>query len=184
MLLYFSRFGWTQTRTLKFRGRKNTHSQLSQAKTWNPLQRGFTGSQHAIQNLPFCSLQSSFLPKSRSGVWLRDGPCWPEAAVGLCLRLPLTPWSCIALFCTVHWKLCTLSSMENKGLWEVMQSPVEFSVLLIQLVNHSDCLLNLTSIVLFIRSFRQQMGVIICVPGCHANTGHVDIPSKQYGFKD
>lgn len=141
MLLYFSRFGWTQTRTLKFRGRKNTHAQLSQAKTWNPLQRGFTCSQHAIQNLPFCSLQSSFLPKSRSGVWLRDGPCWPEAAVGLCLRLPLTPWSCIALFCTVHWKLCTLSSMENKGLWEVMQSPVEFSVLLIQLVNHSACLI-------------------------------------------
>lgn len=74
--------------------------------------------------------------------------------------------------------------MENKGLWEVMESLMDFSVLLIRLVNHSDCLLNLTFIVLFILSFRQRMGVIICVPGCHANTGHVYILSKQYGFKD
>lgn len=62
--------------------------------------------------------------------------------------------------------------MENKSLWEVMESLVDFSVLLIQLVNHSDYLLNLTFIVLFILSFRQWMGVINCVPGCHANTEH------------
>lgn len=61
---------------------------------------------------------------------------------------------------------------------------MDFCVLLIQLVNHSDCLLNLTFIVLFILSFRQRMGVIICVPGCPANTGHVDLPSKQCGFKN
>lgn len=114
-LLYFARFGWSQTRVLKFRGKKNTNALLSQSRTWNSWQRDCTCSQHAIQNLRFCSLQSSFLSESRSGVWLRDGCYWPGAALGLCLRLPLTPWSYIALFCTVHWKLCTLSSMENKG---------------------------------------------------------------------
>ena len=61
--------------------------------------------------------------------------------------------------------------MENKSLWEVMESLMDFSVLLIRLLNHSDYLLKLTFIVPFILSFRQGMDVI-CVPGCHVNGGH------------
>lgn len=62
--------------------------------------------------------------------------------------------------------------MVNKSLWEVTESLMDFSVLLIRLVNHADYLLNLTFIVPFILSFRQGMDVVICVPGCHANGGH------------
>lgn len=62
--------------------------------------------------------------------------------------------------------------MENKSLREVTESLMDFSVLLIWLVNHSAYLPKLPFIVPFILSFGQGMGVILCVTGCRANSGY------------
>lgn len=108
-LLYFARFGWTQTRVLKFRGRKNTREQLIQARTWNPWQGGFTCSQHAIQ-------KSSFLqPPILLSVWKQKWSVtegWALLTRGRRRVMPQTAPPSMNLYCIVLH--CLLEMMHSQ----------------------------------------------------------------------
>lgn len=136
----------------------------------------FTCKQHTTQTPSSCSPPSFFQPPSRRKHWkqcVTEG--WSLLTVGSSGIVPQTAPHSTMLVCIVSYCLLEIMHSQLHGKQKLVgghREPHGFSVLIIWLVNHSDCLLKHAFIVPFIPSFRQGMDVISCVPGCHANGGH------------
>lgn len=167
--------GWTQLRGLKFIGRRNTHARSSQARNCNLLSLvGVFHLQPAHNPNSFFLQPAIPLLTSKQKKTLKAGCDWGMVPTDCGQQgvMPQTAPHSTMLVCIVSRCLLEIMHSQLHGKQKPMERLMDFSVLLIRLVNHSDYLFKLSFIVPFILSLRQEMDVIVSVPGCHANSGH------------